>query len=126
MNVYEIGSMAEKLANNTYPGRGIVLGMTPDGKTAVAACAMFSCAKSGMQAAFMAPTEILAEQHFVTLSAFFEESGVKCGLLTGSLTAKQKREIKEDLSQGRIDIIVGTHALLTDNVEFKNKERIEK
>lgn len=98
----------------------LIQGDVGSGKTAVAAAICYITAKNGYQSAFMAPTEILAEQHFATLSAFFEESGVKCGLLTGSLTAKQKREIKEDLSQGRIDIIVGTHALLTDNVEFNS------
>lgn len=96
----------------------LVQGDVGSGKTAVAAAVCYIMAKNGFQSAFMAPTEILAEQHFATLFSMLENSGVKCGLLTGSLTVKQKREIKEKLSGGEIDIVVGTHALLTDNVEF--------
>jgi ATP-dependent DNA helicase RecG len=90
------------------------------GKTAVAAALMFACAKNGFQSALMAPTEILAEQHFATLTSMTEKTGIKCGLLTGALTKKQKTTVKESLKNGEIDVIIGTHALLVDDVEFNN------
>ena len=68
----------------------------------------------------MAPTELLAEQHFKTLCKITENSGIKCALLTGSLTKKQKDEVKAELKSGEIKVAVGTHALLTDGVEFEN------
>ena len=68
----------------------------------------------------MAPTELLAEQHFKTLCKITENSGIKCALLTGSLTKKQKDEVKAGLKSGEIKVAVGTHALLTDDVEFES------
>ncbi|MBP3599682.1 MAG: ATP-dependent DNA helicase RecG [Clostridia bacterium] len=102
------------------PMNRLVQGDVGSGKTAVCAALCYVAAKNGFQSALMAPTEILAEQHFKTLTGFAENSGVKCGLLTGSTTKKQKAIIKEALKTGEIDIIVGTHALISDDVEFNN------
>jgi len=102
------------------PMNRLVQGDVGSGKTAVAAALMFVSAKNGFQSALMAPTEILAEQHFATLNSIMENTGIKCGLLTGSLTKKQKNELKNELKEGKIDLVVGTHALLTDDVEFWN------
>jgi len=102
------------------PMNRLIQGDVGSGKTAVAAALMFVSAKNGFQSALMAPTEILAEQHFKTLSGIMESTGIKCGLLTGSLTKKQKNTLKEELKNGGIDVVVGTHALLTDDTVFWN------
>ena len=68
--------------------------------------------------AFMAPTEILAEQHYRSLSELMEPLGIRVGLLTGSMTAKQKRTVTSAFSLGEIDFVIGTHALISDNVTF--------
>jgi ATP-dependent DNA helicase RecG len=68
----------------------------------------------------MAPTEILAEQHYNTFSNIVKDTGIKCGLLTGALTKKQKNEVKTALKNGEIDVIIGTHALIVNDVEFDN------
>lgn len=100
------------------PMNRLIEGDVGSGKTAVAAALCFISAGNGFQSALMAPTEILAEQHFKTLSEITKDSGIKCALLTGSQTKKQKSSIKESLKNGEIDVAVGTHALLTDDVEF--------
>ena len=100
------------------PMNRLIEGDVGSGKTAVAAALCYISACNGFQSALMAPTEILAEQHFKTLSEITKESGIKCALLTGSQTKKQKNIIKESLKNGEIDVLVGTHALLTDDVEF--------
>lgn len=100
------------------PMNRLIEGDVGSGKTAVAAALCYISAGNGFQSALMAPTEILAEQHFKTLLAITKESGIKCALLTGSQTKKQKNTIKEALKKGEIDVAVGTHALLTDDVEF--------
>ena len=97
----------------------LIQGDVGSGKTAVAAAVMYSTVKSGYQAAMMAPTEILANQHFESLSKLFENTGLRVALLTGSTKAKDKRLIKEALMDGEIDIIIGTHALIQNDVEFK-------
>ncbi len=102
------------------PMNRLIQGDVGSGKTAVAAACCFSAAKNGYQAAMMAPTEILAEQHFKTFSKFFETTDIKIALLTGSLSKKKKDSLKLDLEQGNIDIVIGTHALLSDNVYFKD------
>ena len=98
----------------------LIQGDVGSGKTAVAAAAMFTAVSNGYQSAMMAPTEILAAQHFESLSKLFENTGIKTALLTGSTKAKEKREIKEALINGEIDLIVGTHALIQNDVEFKS------
>ncbi len=96
----------------------LIQGDVGSGKTAVAAAVMFNAVKNGYQAAMMAPTEILAAQHFETLSRLFENTKIKIALLTGSTKAKEKREIKAALADGYIDIIIGTHALIQNDVKF--------
>ena len=102
------------------PMSRLVQGDVGSGKTVVAAALCFVAAQNGYQSALMAPTEILAEQHFKTLSGIMENTGIKCGLLTGSLTKKQKTDIKTKLKKGEIDVIIGTHALIVNDVEFDN------
>ncbi len=97
----------------------LVQGDVGSGKTAVASGVIYSLVKNGFQAAMMAPTEILATQHYETLSKLFSNSDINI-LLTGSTKAKEKRQIKEALIDGEIDLIVGTHALIQNDVEFKN------
>lgn len=102
------------------PMNRLIQGDVGSGKTAVAAALMYISAGNGFQSALMAPTELLAEQHFKTLCKITENSGIKCALLTGSLTKKQKEEVKAGLKSGEIKVAVGTHALLTDDVEFES------
>lgn len=98
----------------------LVQGDVGSGKTIVAAISIYICAKNGYQAAMMAPTEVLARQHYNDLSPLLEAFDLKCALLTGSTTLKEKREIYGKLENGEIDAIFGTHALITDKVSFKN------
>ncbi len=102
------------------PMSRLVQGDVGSGKTVVAAALCYTCAKNGYQSALMAPTEILAEQHFKTFQKITENTGVKCGLLTGSTPKKQKSTIKQQLKNGEIDVIIGTHALIVNDVEFQN------
>lgn len=98
----------------------LVQGDVGSGKTIVAVLAMFKAFLSGYQSVMMAPTEILARQHFEALSQFYEKYNIKCELLVGSLKPKDKGKILKELSLGNIDILVGTHALIQDGVDFKN------
>ena len=100
------------------PMNRLVQGDVGSGKTMVAAAAAFCAAGNGKQTALMAPTEILAEQHFASLSKLFEPLGITVGLLTGSQTVKQKRIIRERIAAGEVQVTVGTHALLTDATQF--------
>lgn len=100
------------------PMNRLVQGDVGSGKTVVAAAIIYNAAKNNMQSAFMAPTDILARQHFVTLSKLFENTDIKIELLTGSLTPKKKKEVKERLASNETQVIIGTHALLSANVEF--------
>lgn len=102
------------------PMNRLVQGDVGSGKTAVAAALMFSVAKNGFQSALMSPTEILAEQHYKTILKFTENTDIRCALLTGSTSKKEKTSIKEALRLGEIDVIIGTHALLVDDVNFAN------
>ena len=101
------------------PMNRLIQGDVGSGKTAVAMSCCFSAVKNGYQAALMAPTEILAEQHFKTFSSVLGDCGINVALLTGSLTKKKKDELKAKLESGEIDIVIGTHAILSDNVYFK-------
>lgn len=98
----------------------LVQGDVGSGKTAVAAGVVYSVIKNGFQCALMAPTEILASQHMETLSSMLSDTDIKIDLLTGSCTAKEKREIKKRLMDGETDLIIGTHALIQNDVEFRN------
>ena len=102
------------------PMNRLVQGDVGSGKTAVAAHAAWLAVKNGCQPAMMAPTEILAQQHFRTLSDLLSPAGVRVALLTGSLRAAEKRKIQAALLAGEIDLLVGTHALLTAGVEFRD------
>ena len=97
----------------------LLQGDVGSGKTAVAASIVYTSAKNGMQSALMAPTEVLATQHFETFVKLFEGTGIKCDLLVGSTKAKDKKEIKERLKNGEIDLIIGTHAIIQEDVEFQ-------
>ena len=100
------------------PMNRLLQGDVGSGKTAVAAAIMYNAVKNHFQAALMAPTEVLATQHFKTLQNFFGED-INIELLTGSVTAKNKRIIREKLADGTCDIVVGTHAIIQNDVEFK-------
>ena len=98
----------------------LVQGDVGSGKTIVAAASLFACAKEGYQGALMVPTEVLARQHFDELSRLFKDFDIKVEYLVGSTSLKEKRRIYDDISEGRIDILIGTHAIIEDKVEFKN------
>ncbi len=100
------------------PMNRLVQGDVGSGKTMVAAACAWFAAQNGWQSALMAPTEVLARQHFATLSPLFERLGLTCALLTGSTKAKERRELLERLAQGEIDLCIGTHALLTEDVQY--------
>lgn len=100
------------------PMNRLLQGDVGSGKTAVAAAACYFAYLNGCQSALMAPTEILAGQHFKTLSEFLEPLGVKVCLLTGALTQKQKNLLKDEIKNGGYDVIVGTHALVQKSTEF--------
>lgn len=101
------------------PMNRLVQGDVGSGKTAVAAGAAYFAYLNGFQTAMMAPTEILATQHYETLSGFLEPLGVKCALLTGSLTPKKKAALKEQIAAGEYGVVVGTHALVQNSTQFK-------
>ncbi len=98
----------------------LLQGDVGSGKTAVAAALVYSAAKNSMQSALMAPTEVLAEQHYKTFQKLFEGCGITVELLTGSDTAAQKRRKKEALKAGEIDLLIGTHAIIQSDVEFNS------
>lgn len=100
------------------PMNRLIQGDVGSGKTLVAAACIWYVWKSGCQSAFMAPTEILTAQHAATLRGFLEPLGMRVGRLTGSMTAKQKREVCQALAENTLDVVVGTHALLRDTVQF--------
>ncbi|MFL7837980.1 MAG: ATP-dependent DNA helicase RecG [Candidatus Promineifilaceae bacterium] len=102
------------------PMNRLLQGDVGAGKTVVAAMAMFAVAKNGLQAALMAPTEILAEQHYQGLSQLLVSSGLNLALLTGSTAAGERSEIYEGLADGTIQIVIGTHALIQDAVNYHN------
>ena len=112
-----IDEISEDFASGRLMTR-LVQGDVGSGKTAVAATAMYMAVKNGYQSVIMAPTEILATQHYETFSAFFEGTGIKLVLLTGS--TKRKKDIYEEIEKGEYDIIIGTHAVIQKNVVYKN------
>ncbi len=102
------------------PMSRIVQGDVGSGKTVVAAAVMYYVAKCGRQSCLMAPTEILAAQHFASFTKLFEGLGVRCALLTGSTSASERKKLLEELKNGDIDVLIGTHAVFQKGVEFSD------
>lgn len=114
-----IDDIISDMADKGYMNR-LVEGDVGCGKTVVSAAALYFTAKNGYQGALMAPTEVLATQHYESVSQMLAPFGVKCVLLTGSLTPKEKREAYALLESGEAKICIGTHALISEKVKFKN------
>lgn len=106
--------------NSSHKMLRLLQGDVGSGKTVVAFLSMLKVIEEGAQAALMAPTEILAKQHYETISSLSKNLGITIGLLTGKLKAKEKKEIYEKLQSGEINILIGTHALFTEGVTFKD------
>ena len=102
------------------PMNRLCQGDVGSGKTMVATACVYFMVKNGRQAALMAPTEILAQQHYQGLAPLLENLGIRCALLTGSTTAKTKRSITQQLESGEIDFAIGTHALITGSVAYRD------
>ena len=115
-------ALAEITKDQNAPHKMLRLlqGDVGSGKTVVAFLSMLKVIEEGAQAALMAPTEILAKQHYETISSLSKGLGITVGLLTGKLKVKEKREIYEKLQNGEINILIGTHALFTEGVTFKD------
>ena len=111
--------LAGDLAQTT-PANRLIQGDVGSGKTVVAAYAMLMAVATGHQAVLMAPTEILAEQHDRSLRAMLERADVRVAMLTGALAPAERQRVLADLALGHVDIVVGTHALLTETVRFKS------
>ena len=116
---HAIGEIVRDMSG-TSPMNRLVQGDVGSGKTMVAAAAAYLMGKNGRQSALMAPTEILAEQHYAGLSKLLEPLGIRCCLLTGSLTPKEKRLVRERIEGGQAELIIGTHALVSDTTVFAN------
>ncbi len=112
-----VGEIRSDLSRGT-PMNRLVQGDVGSGKTMVAAAAAYLAVKNGKQAALMAPTEILAEQHCRSLTKLLEPLGVRVCLLTGGLTPKNKKLTREAVAAGQVDLVIGTHALVSDSTEF--------
>ena len=113
----------EEIDNNMEsdkPMNRLLQGDVGSGKTVVAMCAAYKAVKSGYQAAIMAPTAILASQHLENFKKIFDRLNIKCELLISGITKKKKEEILQELKEEKIDILIGTHALIEENVVFKN------
>ena len=113
----------EEIDNNMESEKSmnrLLQGDVGSGKTVVAMCSAYKAVKSGYQAAIMAPTAILATQHMENFKTMLEKLNVRCELLISGITKKKKEDILERLRNGEIDILIGTHAILEDNVQFKN------
>ena len=114
-----IGDIARDLTGKR-PMNRLVQGDVGSGKTMVAAAAIYTAAKNGLQCALMAPTEILAEQHYRSLAPLLEPLGIPCALLTASTKAKERRALNERLRSGELSFVIGTHALLSPDVQYQN------
>lgn len=112
-----IGEVARDLAGS-LPMNRLVEGDVGSGKTLIAAAACYLAAKNGYQSVVMAPTAILAEQHYQTLQALLSPLGISVGLLTGSQKAAEKRQVRQALAAGELAVCAGTHALISQGVEF--------
>ena len=114
-----IGDIARDLTGQR-PMNRLVQGDVGSGKTMVAAAAIYMAAKNGLQCALMAPTEILAEQHYRSLAPLLEPLGIPCALLTASTKARERRALNERLRSGELSLVIGTHALLSPDVQYQN------
>ncbi len=114
-----IDQVRQDLAKNT-PMNRLVQGDVGSGKTMVAAAASYIAFQNHYMSALMAPTEILAQQHYHGLSRLLEPLGMRLGMLCGSMTAKEKRDIKERIALGMVDLVIGTHALISKDVDLPN------
>lgn len=103
-----------------YQMNRLLQGDVGSGKTIVGIAAIYMNYLSGYQSAFMAPTEILANQHYLTLSSLFQDMGIKVALLTGKMKVKERKSVLADLASGTIDVVVGTHALVSTDVLYAN------
>ncbi|AKL95524.1 ATP-dependent DNA helicase RecG [Clostridium aceticum] len=112
-----IGEILKDLEREV-PMNRLVQGDVGSGKTIVAIIALYKAVMNGCQGAFMVPTEILAEQHYTSLKQLLEPMGIRIGLLTGSLTKGRKQQLLKEIQEGQIDIIIGTHALIQETVNF--------
>ena len=129
---YELTASQKKAVNDIYadmviggkdnfPAMSrIVVGDVGSGKTVCATIALYICAMGGAQGALMVPTEILAKQHYAEISALFSRLGIAVELLLGSTTQKEKKRIYSSLESGETSVVIGTHALLSEKVAFKN------
>ncbi len=115
-----IADCISDIMNSEYGMNRLVQGDVGSGKTVVAGSVCYTMIKNGFQCAFMAPTEILAEQHYNSFKEIFKNTNVKTALLTGSLKQSEKNRVREELKNGGIDLVIGTHALITDDTEFDN------
>lgn len=113
-----IEEISRSMSQN-IPMNRLLQGEVGSGKTVVAACALFLAAKNGLQGALLVPTEILAEQHAQKLTSFFSALGIRIELLTGSSEPQEREEILRGAESGGISILIGTHALLQEDVKFK-------
>jgi ATP-dependent DNA helicase RecG len=114
-----VADLAEDLARS-YPMNRLLQGDVGSGKTLVSAFGLVVAAKSEKQAAMLVPTEILAEQHYRTLAPVLESLGVTVGLLTSSTPAPKRERLVAELKQGKIAALIGTHAILSEDVQFKS------
>lgn len=114
-----IGDIARDLTGKR-PMNRLVQGDVGSGKTMVAAAAIYMATKNGLQCALMAPTEILAEQHYRSLAPLLEPLGIPCALLTASTKARERRALNERLRSGELSLVIGTHALLSPDVQYQN------
>lgn len=110
----------EKDLIDRRPMNRLIQGDVGCGKTVVAECAIYKCVRAGMQAAMMAPTEILAGQHYDRLSSDLGKLGIKCLLLTSGMKAADRRAALESIADGSADVVIGTHALIQKDVEFRD------
>ncbi len=104
--------------------RRLIHGEVGSGKTLIAIFALWFFARSGYQAILLAPTEILAEQHYLNWQEFFLMQDINVSLLVGQLSEREKEEMREKIKKGEIQVVIGTHALLSEKVEFKNLKMI--
>ena len=115
-----VGECISDLTKGSKSMNRLVQGDVGSGKTAVAAAVCHTVIRNGFQAAFMAPTDILARQHYKTFSQLFKDTDIKTALLTGSMKESEKKAVREGLESGEISFVVGTHALITEKTNFYN------